>query len=451
MGDQGKPEDLVTYLAAAVRASGLYSPSHPLARRQVDRLQAVLTDLLGGAASLTLAVVGTDVVVGRTRIKPALAQAWVARHLRERQIEKLTLSRELRRPGLEAVVNALADRDPVLSAHRLALLASHGVSLATIATDEGAVGFAGIAAAREVYGTAVGVAESLWGAASSGQGPDPHAAHLIVDMLARGLTRDGASLMALTTLQAHDAYTCTHMVNVAMLTMVQARALGISGPLLREFGLAGLMHDIGKVKTPQEILNKPDRLTTEETAIMHRHVIDGAQILRQTPEIPALAPLAAFEHHLKCDLGGYPAGAGARSLNLCTMLVMIADGYDALRAKRLYRDAVPSVRVRKLLGDHSGTAFEPTLLKRFISLVGIFPVGTGVRLKTGELAVVTDEHPTEASRPVVRVVCTAAGQRAETTVVIDTAVHDQHGRHPYSVLEAIDVDELGRDPLEAMA
>ena len=162
-------------------------------------------------------------------------------------------------------------------------------------------------------------------------------------------------------------------------------------------------------------------------------------------------PLVAFEHHLKYDLSGYPENAGARTLNLCTMLVTIADAYDALRTKRIYRDAVPAVRVRKLLGDHSGTAFEPTLLRRFISLVGIFPVGTGVRLKTGELAVVTDEHPTDAFRPTVRLLRDAGGRPVDGQVLIDTSAHDERGRHAHTVLEAVDTDELGHDPLEAFA
>ena len=96
------------------------------------------------------------------------------------------------------------------------------------------------------------------------------------------------------------------MVNVSILTMAQARSLNMDGPLLREFGFAALMHDIGKVNTPLEILNKPGKLTKEEFAIMKRHVVDGAHILRPTPEMPALAPIVAFEHHLRTDGSGYP-------------------------------------------------------------------------------------------------------------------------------------------------
>src|SRR5438105_4490799 len=125
----------------------------------------------------------------------------------------------------------------------------------------------------------------------------------MIDGLAQAVAQNRTALLALTTLKNYDNYTFTHMVNVSILTMGQARGLGIDGPLLREFGLAALMHDIGKVRTPKEILNKPEKLTDTEFEIMKRHVVDGAEILRKTPEVPALAPVVAFEHHLRILIG----------------------------------------------------------------------------------------------------------------------------------------------------
>ena len=183
------------------------------------------------------------------------------------------------------------------------------------------------------------------------------------------------------------------MVNVAALSMAMARSLDLDGPMLREFGFAALMHDIGKVHTPLEILNKPDKLTTEEFTIMKLHVVDGAHILRRTPETPALAPVVAFEHHLKQDLSGYPENIGSRKLNLCTMVVSVVDVFDALRSNRAYRAGLATDRIRHIMGQQDGTAFDRTLLRRFVNLMGLFPVGTLVRLNTDEVGVVTQTHP----------------------------------------------------------
>ena len=150
--------------------------------------------------------------------------------------------------------------------------------------------------------------------------------------------------MALTALKKYDNYTFTHMVNVSALAMAQARALNIDGPLLREFGFAALMHDIGKVNTPLEVLNKPGKLTNEEFDVMKRHVVDGAHILRRTPEMPALAPIVAFEHHLQAGsqrLSGEDRQPEAEPLH--DDRVSIADVFDALRSNRPYREGMATV------------------------------------------------------------------------------------------------------------
>src|SRR4029079_1043116 len=147
----------------------------------------------------------------------------------------------------------------------------------------------------------------------------------------------------------YDNYTFTHMVNVSILTMGQARGLGIDGPLLREFGLAALMPDIGKVRTPKEILNKPEKLTDAEFEIMKRHVVDGAEILRMTPDVPALAPVVAVEHPPLIAGSGYPGRVKRSSLNVGTMLCSIADVYDAMRSQRQYQQAFPTDRLVAVL------------------------------------------------------------------------------------------------------
>jgi len=267
---------------------------------------------------------------------------------------------------------------------------------------------------------------------------------------ARLVGGDRTSLLALTALKKYDNYTFTHMVNVSVLAMAQARSLNLEGPLLREFGFAALMHDIGKVNTPQEVLNKPDRLTREEFDIMQRHVVDGAHILRRTPEMPALAPVVAFEHHLRQDLSGYPAGIGHRSLNLCAQIVSIADVYDALRSNRVYRDGLPSERIKAIMGKKDDPAFNPKLLRRFINLIGLFPIGTLVRLQSEEIGVVTHEHPADPFRPQVKLVRDRTGGAIEEPVLVNTWERDARGDYTWAVVEAVDPDTAGIDPLRYM-
>ncbi|PYR36156.1 MAG: hypothetical protein DMF93_20420 [Acidobacteria bacterium] len=448
--DQKKAEELIRRLAAALRGTELYSPSHPLVQRGIDAFTTAATERLQSSPHVVIGFIGDEVVVDGMRLPRGTASLiGFARDLRDRGIEKVTLSRGLSRAEVGNLLSVFGDRaSHVPLPDRLAAKGVRNVTLGRIVVDEVSDEQAGIAAARRVYSAAVETAESLWNAAKAGDQPDPAAARKIIDGLARLVTQDRTSLMALTALKKYDNYTFTHMVNVAALAMAQARSLNIEGPLLREFGFAALMHDIGKVHTPLDVLNKPDKLTSDEFKIMKRHVVEGAHILRRTPEMPALAPIVAFEHHLKQDLSGYPENIGSRRLNLCTMIVSIADVFDALRSNRPYRQGLATARIRSIMGEQGNPAFNQILLKRFVNLMGLFPVGNLVRLSGDELAVVTAEHPTDPFRPQVKILTDRTGAMIEEPVLANTWERDSRGEHPYAVVEAVDPESVDIDPLK---
>ncbi|MBI2222699.1 MAG: HD-GYP domain-containing protein [Acidobacteria bacterium] len=442
-------EELVRRLAAAVRASSLYAPGHPLVQRGTDALAALCARALQSSDQLVVGFVGDEVVVDGQRLtRSAAGLVGFVRDLRAREVEKITFSRGVTREEVRAFVAALGDhtsREPLAS--RLERSALRGITVGRIVVSEDEGGSVGLVAAKKLYGTAVDTAESLWDAAKAGDQPDPAAARTIIDSLARLVSQDRTSLMALTALKKYDNYTFTHMVNVAVLAMALARSLNVQGPLLREFGFAALMHDIGKVNTPVDVLNKPDKLSRDEFEVMKRHVIDGAHILRRTPEMPALAPIVAFEHHLKQDLSGYPENIGSRRLNLCTMVVSIADVYDALRSNRIYRQGLPTARVKAIMAQQDSTAFNRALLRRFINLMGLYPVGTLVRLGTEELGVVTHEHPHDPFRPQVKIIRDARGEPLESPVLVNTWERDLQGDYARGVVEAVDPETANIDPL----
>jgi putative nucleotidyltransferase with HDIG domain len=448
--DQQKSEELIRRLAAALRGTELYSPTHPLVQRGIDAFTTAATEGLQSSPSIVIGFIGDEVVVDGHRLPRGTASlVGFARDLREREVEKVTISRGLTRDEVRNLIAAFSDRtSPVPLPDRLTSRGIRHVTLGKIVVEDVSDEQAGIAAARRVYATAVETAETLWQAAKAGDQPDPTAARKIIDGLARLVTQDRTSLMALTALKKYDNYTFTHMVNVSALAMAQARALNVEGTLLREFGFAALMHDIGKVNTPLEVLNKPDKLTKDEFDVMKRHVVDGAHILRRTPEMPALAPIVAFEHHLKQDLSGYPENIGSRKLNLCTMIVSIADVFDALRSNRPYRQGLATNRIRAIMGEQGNPAFNQTLLKRFVNLMGLFPVGNLVRLSTDELAVVTAEHPTDPFRPQVKIIADRNGDFLEEPLLVNTWERDGAGDQERGVVEAVDPEPLNIDPLK---
>ena len=207
------------------------------------------------------------------------------------------------------------------------------------------------------------------------------------------------------------------------------------------------MHDIGKVRTPLEVLNKPDKLTDDEFTIMKRHVVDGAEILRQTPDIPALAPVVAFEHHLRLDGTGYPGRVVRKSLNIGTMLCSIADVYDAMRSQRQYQEAFPTDRILAVLKRNDGVQFDQRLVRRFTQLLGIYPPGNLVRLDTGEIAVVLRTHAPDPYRPDIRVLFDA--ERRRLAVPYDLSLWDVQAEEagPHGIVAPVDPATLQIDPL----
>jgi putative nucleotidyltransferase with HDIG domain len=446
------PDELVRRLAAGLRAAELYAPQHPLVQRSVQALASATAACLADAAHIVIGFVGDDVVVNDTRLgKGSLSLTGFVRGLRDREIEKITIHRGVTRQELDAFLAELAvKRAAQPLQERLAAKGIRRVTIGRLALEEAADAQVGIEAARRVYASAVTSAETLWDQARAGDKPDPETARKIIDSLASIVNRDRTSLMALTALKKYDNYTFTHMVNVAALAMAQARALNLDGPLLREFGFAALMHDIGKVNTPREVLNKPGKLTASEFKVMKQHVIDGAHILRRTPEMPALAPIVAFEHHLKQDLSGYPENIGHRKLNLCTMIVSIADVFDALRSHRPYREGLATARIRSIMNEQGNPAFNQVLLRRFVNLMGLFPIGTIVRLNTEEVGVVTAEHPDDPFRPQVKIVYDSRGEQLEAGVLANTWERDTRGEFPRAVVESVDPDSVELDPLSVL-
>jgi HD-GYP domain-containing protein (c-di-GMP phosphodiesterase class II) len=214
------------------------------------------------------------------------------------------------------------------------------------------------------------------------------------------------------------------------------------------------MHDIGKVKTPLEILTKPSALTPREFEIMKRHPVQGAEMLRVATEMPKVAPIVAFEHHLRLDGTGYPFGLQRPVLNLATQLVGIADVYDAMRSKRSYQQAFPTDRIIEVMRRNDGKQFDQHLVRRFVDLMGVYPPGSVVRLTTGEIAVVVENDGPDPSQPTVKVLFDVHERplpSPQTRSLWAEAPEDPNADPGPSIIEALDPGAYKIDALSLLA
>jgi putative nucleotidyltransferase with HDIG domain len=444
--------EFVRRLGATLRSTQLYSASHPIIARNLESLSTAVQLLHGLGPTMVMGLVGDEIIVNEVPLPKGENYTGLARRLKQIGVERVTIERGVTADEMTAFVAAVTSLETPADGEPAAFPTLAHIRVGRVSVEEKAASSAGdMATFKRLYGDAVSAAESIWESAQTESMPDVKVARAMIDGLAQAVSQNRTALLALTTLKNYDNYTFTHMVNVSLLTMGQARGLGIDGLMLREFGLAALMHDIGKVRTPLEILNKPDKLSPGEFDVMRRHTVDGAEILRATPDIPTLAPVVAFEHHLRIDGSGYPTGVARSALNLGTMLCSIADVYDAMRSQRQYQQSFPSDRILAVLKRDDGQQFDRHLVRRFVQLIGIYPPGNMVKLNTGEIAVVTKIYAPDPHRPKVKIVIDRAGVLVEKPYTLNLWEDDPLKGDRMNIVAPVDpADLFGIDPLSLL-
>ena len=194
-------------------------------------------------------------------------------------------------------------------------------------------------------------------------------AETVVDSLMNAMHRDGNAFVPLLMLKEFDQYTTTHALNVAVLAMGLAERLRLSPREVRAYGIAGLLHDLGKVKVPAEILQKPGALTSEEAAIVQSHPVEGARLILDSDNRLDLSAAVAFEHHIMIDGGGYPARRTRRECHHASMLVHVCDVFDALRTHRPYRVAWETNAILAYITHCAGSQFHPEIAREFVAML----------------------------------------------------------------------------------
>lgn len=243
----------------------------------------------------------------------------------------------------------------------------------------------------------------------------------VVGEMVDSIFRNKDALISLGRIREADHYTFQHSVNLCVLMVAFAKALDIDRDTIARIGVGAMLHDVGKMKVPEEILNKPGKLTDEEFGVMRGHVNIGANLLAEYPGIDPIAVAVAYEHHERWDGTGYPRKLKGEEITRYGQMAAIVDVYDAITSERCYhRGMHPTDALGRML-EWSKHHFSPLLTQQFIQCVGIYPVGTVVRLESGRLGVVVEAGETNMLTPVVRVVYDTRKRRYLTPRDIDLA------------------------------
>jgi putative nucleotidyltransferase with HDIG domain len=223
--------------------------------------------------------------------------------------------------------------------------------------------------------------------------------------------------------QSADQYTFQHSLNVTIYTLALAMAQNYTEKQLIEIGLGAILHDVGKLSVPNEILSKPGKLTDEEFIIVKQHTTDGFESLRKIHDIPLLCAHCAFQHHERLDGSGYPRGLVEDRIHEYAKIIAIADVFDALTSNRSYRKAMLPHMAMEVIYSGAGTLFDFELVNKFRNTISMYPIGMTVILSNGYKGIVVDHNHQLPSRPVIRLIEDSSGQVLQHFEEIDLAKH----------------------------
>ena len=425
-------KDLITLR----RLTGLYPPGHPLIEEKLRELDTAVQRRLAQAPSLQVDVVRGDVHIdGDAYRQESRTNAHLIAELTDIGIHSIRIEAGVTAAELRATAEFLWQfdgthgGDPV--SERLSRAGVQHVALGRIvpldtkwssrAWPDGPA-----LPIDPAYEEALIMAQSAFSRVSSGGDLDANVVRDTVQLLVKNVANSNAALGHVLAVKHYENLTWCHSVNVAMLSLLIGRQIGLDGQMIVALVEAALLHDIGKTRVPLEVVQKPGALDRSERKLIEAHAAYGGEILAGTPGLRPLTPTVALEHHRTVGGGGYPdLGAGVVPHPM-SQIVSVADVYEALTGARSYKEPTPPERACVILARIAGEQLNASLVKAFVSTVTFFPIGSFVRTNRDEIGVVVRTSSEDPLRPILALL---GDDGAAVTAHVDLAGSGGEGRH----------------------
>jgi len=300
--------------------------------------------------------------------------------------------------------------------------------------------------AREIHHKATEIVHSMYDDVRLGKSINATGAKTIVNQMVGSIVRNPDAQVWLTHLKNKDEYTAIHSLNVCIFSIAFGRHLGLPDDALSELGLGGLLHDLGKIRVPSEVLNKPGKLTTEEFGLMKEHPVHGGNILTTTKGLSPDVIDVALSHHERMNGTGYPHGLRSKEISYFGRIVSIVDIYDATTSNRVYHSGMHSVDAMTQLYTMRQGFLDSQLVEQFIQCLGIYPVGSIVELYSGEIGVVIEINREHRLRPKLLLIMDGNKQRYKPPRIVDLAQFEMIGYDTeYDIISVHPAQSFGID------
>ncbi len=453
---------LISAIYGAMRAIKLYPLENQAVVKALGELESAASALVGQEGAIELRAAGEYLFVNGVRLRLELDNYASFGHVISRfTMHDVGVLHIHGSPGAREWLVLLAglqvDRDPESSTddgtadiiERLIAAGVENFELHPAPREEVKDEESARAQAKRTYAHGVAVARDVITSVRMGRAAGTKRLKRAVQSIVDQLLNDEASLIGLTTLRDFDDYTFTHCVNVCIFSVALGKRLGLSKLQLYDLGMGAVLHDIGKSRLPNALINKSEALTREEWALIAAHPWLGMLAmfnLRSHQDLPYRSMLVAYEHHMKKDLSGYPRSLRPRNQTLFSRIVAVTDSFDAATSRRVYQKTpwTPAEVLRELR-DNPSRGLDPVIVKAFMNVLGIFPVGTLVILDSFELGIVHAANPNaeEIARPIVRIVSDPNGNLLFPGELVDLAARRPDGEYVRTIVKTTDPEEYG--------
>lgn len=403
------PETILQSINASLKSKKLYPKGHPAASAPVKKSYELLTESLRSRNNVALGIVNEALVFeGKPIVDSEQLYPELLSHLAHKKVEAVIFEKGFTEKEISSIFDILSGED-VHGAELQKILHAQGIMHITLKSiPTGMV---------EVYKNAVEAVKNVMNEIRMGKIPKAEPVRRIVDQISESVFSDPNAMIGLTMIKNYDNYLYNHSVNVSIVSLALGRALGLSEEELHAIGVASLLHDVGKTGVSEDIIRKPGGLSSEEWEKVKEHPTMGSKIIQRMDGVEELIGKMVFEHHIKYDRSGYPKTD--EDLHPLSQVITICDAYDALTTLRVYQTPHNPVEAIKIMMNLSGRHFHPDMLKAFISMIGLYPVGTMVRLSTSEIAIVTKANDQSPDAPTVKVIYDTDGNSLDNPVEID--------------------------------
>ena len=428
-------------LSAAISSLKLYSPGHPSVSKSLDDLFNIIQTLIGDKNRIVIAVTrNIPILDGIPVYESDVATTSFVKLMQQRGIELIIIKSRLKQEELVPFLNILRGDKQTLTSDNLTLLLEQNNVRNILIKD---VNFN--QRAKEAYFDSIGSISRVLDDVQHDNVINIFESKRSIKGMINSILVDKNILLSLSMIKNFDDYLFSHSVNVCILSISLAEELNYGEDDLADIGMAGLLHDIGKIKTSLEVLQKPGKLNDKEWELMRQHPQLGAKLLKEREGLSEKTIRIVLEHHMRPNGTGYPQYEPGKEPLLLSQIVAIADTYDAATTIRPYQEPLSCTGAIKLMRQmtRETNEFDRNIFASFEKMMGRYPIGTTVRLDTNEIGYVT-RYGSKREAPMVKIFLDETGQKLSEPKEVDLNEKDMETGKPYRNIIA-EVDTIARN------